>query len=271
MIHIHGSPFSGSKHDPEVDELCAHLYGTGEAGGLVSFMGKVQTDLVIKHGIITVFDNGAFSLWKRLKKLGTLDGFDWDKHWTKFYLWLFMYYSKIEWFLIPDVIEGSEEENDRLVNSVPSMFKDKAVPVWHTVESIDRFVRLCDEFDIVAIGACGQHQTIMSDACISRLGHAFDEIYRYRDISVKIHGLRMTDNRVVAKFPFHSCDSTSVVTREKMSREDNPGIKGRLARTAVFKAAMEKTKSPTVVEWKAYREEKSKAAQLIHLDQMELI
>lgn len=253
MIHLHGSPFSGSKHDPEVEELCAHLYGTGQAGGLVSFMGKVQTDLVIKHGIITVFDNGAFSLWKKLQKLGTLAGFDWDKHWTKFYLWLFMYYSKIEWFLIPDVIEGSEEENDRLINSVPEMFKDKAVPVWHTVESVERFIRLCEEFDIVAIGACGPHEYIMGDACQDRLNFVFDEIYHYRNIDVKIHGLRMTDNRVVAKFPFHSCDSTSVVQREKYSDGDTPDLKGRLTRTAVFKAAMEKTKSPTVNQWQSKR------------------
>lgn len=268
MIHLHGSPFSGSKNDPEVDELCAHLYGTGQVGGLVSFMGKSQTELVIKNGKYVWFDNGAFSLWKRLKKLGTLEGFDWDKHWTKFYMWLLKHYSQIDKFLIPDVIEGSEEENDRLINSVPAMFKDKAVPVWHTVESIERFVRLCEEFDTVAIGACGQHQTIMSDACIARLGHAFDEIYHYRNINVKIHGLRMTDNRVVDKFPFYSCDSTSVVTREKMSDKDTPGIKGRLARTAVFKAAMEKTKSPTVKEWQNKRLNKNK---LIQLDQMELI
>jgi hypothetical protein len=268
MIHLHGSPFSGSKYDPEVDELCAHLYGTGQAGGLVSFMGKTQTELVIKNGNYVWFDNGAFSLWKRLKKLGTLEGFDWDKHWTKFYMWLLKHYSQIDKFLIPDVIEGSEEENDRLINSVPSMFREKAVPVWHTVESIDRFVRLCEEFDTVAIGACGPHEFIMGQACQDRLSLVFDEIYHRRNVPVKIHGLRMTDNRVVAAFPFYSCDSTSVVQREKYSEGDTPSLKGRLTRTAVFKAAMEKTKSPTIKEWQKTRKSQF---DLKRHNQMELI
>ena len=255
MIHVHGSPFSGSKNDPEVEELCAHLYGVGEAGGLVSFMGRSQTELVIKHGKKTWFDNGAFSKWKELKKKGTLGGFDWDKHWTKFYLWLMKHYHQIDYFFIPDVIEGSEEENDRLIKSVPFMFREKAVPVWHTVESIDRFVRLCKEFDYVAIGACGPHEVIMSDACQQRLNEAFEEAYWREGLRTKIHGLRMTDNRVVARFPFYSCDSTSVVQREKYSEGDTPDLKGRLTRTAVFKAAMEKTKSPTLDEWLDWKRE----------------
>ncbi|QYW02827.1 hypothetical protein [Vibrio phage BUCT006] len=253
MIHVHGSPFSGSKYDPEVEELCSHLYGTGECGGLVSFMGKTQTELVIKHGKKVWFDNGAFSLWKRLKKNGNLNGFDWDKHWTKFYLWLLRHYHEIDYFFIPDVIEGGEEDNDRLISSVPREFIDKAVPVWHTVESIDRLLRLCNQFDMVAIGACGPHEHILGEACQNRLSLAFDEIYHRRSIKVKIHGLRMTDNRVVAKFPFYSCDSTSVVQREKYSEGDTPELKGRLTRTAVFKAAMEITKSPTVDEWQEKR------------------
>lgn len=250
MIHIHGSPFSGSKKEIENLKLCMHLYSGKDCGGLVSYANSWQLDLVARYSNFLWLDNGAFSRYNKLINGGSDPrDFDWDSHWTKYYLWVMEHYSRITWFIIPDVIMGTEEENDRLIERVPIALKDKAVPVWHTTESIDRFVRLCEEYDIVCIGACGEHHYIIGDACQQRLTEAFTEIYFNRDIKVKIHGLRMTDNRVVARFPFYSCDSTKVVTCERYSEKYHPEIKGRAARTVIFKRAMESTKSPTVEEW----------------------
>lgn len=270
MIHYHGSPFSGSKEEVERLKLCMHLYSGKDCGGLVSYEGRGQLDMILKVTDEVALDNGAFSRYKKLtKNLMKMNGyekiedippqvywdyieeigFDWDKHWTKVYLWIHQHYSKIKWFMIPDVIMGTEEDNDRQIARCPTFLRDKAAPVWHTTESIERLVRLCQEWDLVCIGACGPHHTILSDACQRRLEEAFTEIYVKRDLKVKIHGLRMTDNKVVARFPFYSADSTKVVQCEKYTEKYQPEIKGRAARTVIFKRTMESTKSPAVEEW----------------------
>lgn len=52
----------------------------------------------------------------------------------KFYDFVGKWFSRIEWFLIPDVIEGSETENDEQLELVPEWLKSKSVPVSHPEE-----------------------------------------------------------------------------------------------------------------------------------------
>lgn len=232
--HYHGGPLWGG------DELLKALYGNG--GALVSFARPDQIKKISALDCKLVLDNGAFSTWRR-----DADHIvDWSAHWTRFYQWVLQWYHRIEWFIIPDVIEGTEQENDLLVSRVPSAMRHKAVPVWHSDESIERLVRLCERFERVAIGCCGPHRSIRSAAWRKRMDEAFTAIYIDRQLPVKIHGLRMLDGRALSQFPFDSADSANVAINTPKTQIKFPEVTDKLHRVGILRAAIEKVSPPTV-------------------------
>lgn len=237
-IHYHGGPLWGG------EELLPALYQNG--GALVSFARPEQIKKISALKCKLVLDNGAFSTWKK-SLVGEV--MDWDTHWTRYYQWVQTWFHRIEWFIIPDVIEGSEEENNRLVARVPATLREKAVPVWHSDESMERFIRLCEQFPRVAIGCCGPHRSIRSLAWKIRIEQAFIEIYVARDLPVKIHGLRMLDGRALSQFPFDSADSTNVAINVPKTQVRLPNVTDKLHRVGILRAAIEKVNPPTVHEW----------------------
>jgi len=231
--HYHGGPLWGG------DELLKALYGNG--GALVSFARPEQIRKIATLNCRLVLDNGAFSFWKKAAGSTT--------DWTGYYQWVQLWYHRIEWYIIPDVIEGTEQENDTLVSRVPLVLRDKAVPVWHSDESIDRLIRLCNQFDRVAIGCCGPHRSIRSAAWKRRMDEAFTAVYIEHQIPVKLHGLRMLDGRALSQYPFDSADSTNVAINVPKTRYKFPAVTDKLHRVGILRAAIEKVSPPTVAEW----------------------
>ncbi len=211
---------------------------------LVSFARMDQLKYIMGAASSVYFDNGAFSDWKKNDKVNRP-----PSHWAKYYALVMAYYSRIDGFFIPDVIEGSEEQNDVLVDSLPSSIACKAIPVWHSVESLDRLERLCRRFDKVALGFCGPHEKIYSHAAFERLQEVFEFIYVKKRIDVKVHGLRMLDSRVLGRFPFSSADSAYVSVNVPKDRQQMPEVKCKLARTAIYKNKIEVVTPPTVEQW----------------------
>ena len=87
-----------------------------------------------------IIDNGAFTLWR---KGGEID-------WNKYYKWLEEHINDIEFFFIPDVIDGTEEENDDLIDDYCLRDFKNGVPIWHINESFERLNRLIDDFEYIA-------------------------------------------------------------------------------------------------------------------------
>ncbi|MWL81075.1 hypothetical protein GQM10_28215, partial [Escherichia coli] len=166
--------------------LIKALYRDG--GAFVSFARPEQMKKIAMFPCDIRLDNGAFSDWMKALKKGT--PVDWSKRRAKFYDFVGKWFSRIEWFLIPDVVEGTEAENDEQIELVPDWLKSKAVPVWHTDESIERLLRLSGKFEWVAIGCCGPHRHIRSKWWEQRMDEVFTELYINRNLKVKIHGLR---------------------------------------------------------------------------------
>lgn len=231
------------------DELLKALYR--DSGALVSYARPDQIKKIAAIKCKLVLDNGAFSTWRN----GGNDNDQqwWSKHWEGYYDFVGEWFSRIEWFIIPDVIEGAEEENDALIEQVPAWLMSKAVPVWHSDESIERFVRLCERFTRVAIGCCGQHRSIRSAAWKQRMTEAFNAIYIERQLPVKIHGLRMLDGRALSRFPFDSADSTNVAINVPKTKARLPNITDKLHRTAIMRHTIEMVTPPTIEEWKLSR------------------
>lgn len=195
VIHYHGTPIWG-------DTGTTHRIAASGAGAFVSYVRPDQLAASMKYATAVAIDNGAFSAWKR--------GLVID--WGKFYQWLIphYYHQKLSFFVIPDVVEGGEADNDALIAKLPPCFRDKASPVWHLHESLDRLVELCREWPRVCFGSSGQYAVIRTELWHRRMQEAFEVIYCKHSFKTLIHGLRMLDGRVLGNYPLATADSTNL-------------------------------------------------------------
>lgn len=192
MIHYHGTPIGGGRQDAAKFLAGRHA--------LVPFPRQDDIGIVADTCQSFVFDNGAFSIWKKGGVLD-VDGYtrwvdDWHKH------------PGFDWALIPDVIDGSEEDNDKLLESWPENLP--GVPVWHLQESLERLQRMARDYKTVALGSSGQWSTPGTPAWWKRMGAAMDAICDDQGRpACKLHGLRMLDPAVFQLLPLASADSTN--------------------------------------------------------------
>ncbi|MCS2161032.1 hypothetical protein MUU47_07810 [Scandinavium sp. H11S7] len=195
VIHYHGTPVWG-------DAGNVHRIAVNGAGAFVSYARPDQLSASIKYALSVAIDNGAFSAWKR--------GLVID--WQQFYQWLIPHYHhpKLSFFVIPDVVEGGEADNDALISKLPRCFRSKAAPVWHLHESLNRLVELCREWPRVCFGSSGKYATIRTQLWHRRMSEAFETIYCKHSFSTQIHGLRMLDGRVLGNYPLSTADSTNL-------------------------------------------------------------
>lgn len=192
MIHYHGTPIGGTLTDKA-------RFLTGRHA-LVPFPRQDDAGIVAEVCQSFVFDNGAFSVWKRGAQLDTQGYYRWVEDWHR--------HPGFDWALIPDVIDGDELANDQLLAEWPAHLP--GVPVWHLHESLERLERLSREWRTVAFGSSGQWRTPGTDAWWRRITDAMlavcDERGRPR---CRLHGLRMLDPQIFSRLPFASADSTN--------------------------------------------------------------
>jgi hypothetical protein len=193
MIHYHGCPIT--------PETVAHSVLTGRHA-MVSFANPNQIELVSEVCHSFCLDNGAFSAWKSGNPI--ID-------WKPYYQWVRELSKKpnFDWALIPDIIDGSEKDNDVQIAIWP-LGKQIGVPIWHLHESLQKLYRLCEYWPRVAFGSSGDFAQIGTPAWWQRMYAAFDTICPFGYPMARLHGLRMLDPGVFTKFPFTSCDSTNV-------------------------------------------------------------
>jgi hypothetical protein len=193
MIHYHGGPIT-----PERD--ACRIWAKRHA--FVSFAHPEQIGTVAEVSCSFGLDNGAFSFWKSGKKTDWKRYYDWVEQWHK--------HPGFDFALIPDIIDGSVDENSELINQWPFAF-GIGVPIWHLNEPLDWAVSLSKNFPRIAIGSSGDYANIGSKQWWSRMCELFnsitDELGRP---FTKIHGLRMLNPSIFSVFPFASCDSTNV-------------------------------------------------------------
>lgn len=188
-IHYHGTPITPRR---ELMTLAGRHFCVSHAK---------PDDVKVCHqiGQSVMLDNGAFSAWRAGKPV------DWDKYYSWCDTWLAY---KTTWAVIPDVIDGGEDENDLLERGCP-LPRQQAAPVWHLHESIQRLRRLCDDYPRVCFGSSGQYATIGTIAWHQRVAEAFDAICCNGTPRAAIHMLRGM-SLVGSAYPFASVDSTDV-------------------------------------------------------------
>lgn len=193
MKKYHGTPVGGTRQDT------ARFLLARDA--LVPFPRRDDMGAVAEFCRSFVFDNGAFSTWKRGEPMD-VDGYTrWVEEWHK--------HPGFEWALIPDVIDGNEADNDAMLRDWPKHLLP-GVPVWHMHESIGRLHRLCKQWQTVALGSSGQWASPGTSGWWERMTEAMNAICDEQGRPMaRLHGLRMLDPAIFTKLPLASADSTN--------------------------------------------------------------
>jgi len=192
MIAYHGTPSGGKRLDAAQWLMGRHA--------LVPFPRQDDMGIVAEVCKSFVFDNGAFSAWKRGEVLDFTAYVEWCQKWYR--------HPGFMWALIPDVIDGTEAENDALLAAWPKHIP--GVPVWHLHESLDRLSRLVKGYPIVALGSSGQWKTPGTAKWWVRMSEAMDVACDEEGRPLaKLHGLRQLDPKIFTLLPYASADSTN--------------------------------------------------------------
>lgn len=213
MIRYHGGPITPQRAGYEAWKA---------RHAMVSYAHNWCISLAAESAQSFVLDNGAFSAWKSGTPLDVSGYIRFVDEWRL--------HPGFDWCIIPDVIEGDENENDAMLADWPYP-SWMSVPVWHLHESIDRLVRLASEWPRVAIGSSGEWATPGTDAWWDRMGDALDEVTDQQGRPVvKLHGLRMLDPRIYSLIPFASVDSCSVARNLGIDKKWDTGYLRGLSR-----------------------------------------
>ena len=193
MIHYHGGPIT--------PDTCAIKVWTARHA-FVSFAATQQMNLAVDVTQSFALDNGAFTFWKQGHGV----------RWADYYAWVDMWrtHPGFDFAVVPDVIEGSEDENDQLADEWPFPRHQGAV-VWHVNESINRLRRLAQAWPRVCIGSSGEFDVSTPRRFLGRAYQAIGAICDDNNRPIcKLHGLRMLNPAIFSKLPLSSADSTNV-------------------------------------------------------------
>lgn len=83
----------------------------------------------------------------------------------------------------------------------------KSIPVWHKSRGLDEFIKLCKNYDYIAIGGIVTQEIKRKE---------WDILIKLNKIAsqynCKVHGLGFTPTKEIEKYGFYSCDSSSWTT-----------------------------------------------------------
>jgi hypothetical protein len=201
MLHYHGTPLGGTR-----DEAARFLAGRH---ALVPWPRSEDIGAVAAYCQSFCLDNGAFSAWQSGKPI---------ESWRPYYAWVreWCQHPGFDFAVIPDVIDGTEADNDRLVVECARIMPHwvQMSPVWHMHESLDRLHQMVNtnKAKRVCIGSSadiGQpspHNQKFTKRMEEAMAVACDS--EGRPIC-KLHGLRMLNPEVFKMYPLASADSTN--------------------------------------------------------------
>lgn len=201
MIHFHGGPVT------PIDAAVA-LWTRRHA--MVSFEHPSQAALAFEISQTVRLDCGAYSKWRGDGDQVDVPAYaDWVRSWER--------HPGFDGAIIPDLIGGSAEDNDRLIARwLVSERMGGGIPVWHLHEDVSRLQYLVQcargrVYPAVALGSSGEWATPGTTEWWNRIDDAMkvacDEEGRPL---CKLHGLRMLSPTVFSHLPLAAADSCNV-------------------------------------------------------------
>lgn len=196
MRKYHGTPIGGDRNSPT-----RFLKGRD---ALIPIAHPADLGIALEVCRSVILDCSSYSIWVAGQGNVDVDVYiDWVKGIYR--------HPCFEWCIIPDIIDGPEEQNARLIHQwLRDGGRYKGVPVWHLHESLEWLEWLVERFEWIAIGSSGQWRTPGTASWWCRMAEVMavvcDSKGRPR---CKIHGLRMLDPDIFTRIPFASADSTN--------------------------------------------------------------
>ena len=195
MIAYHGTPVGATRPD-----AARFLKGRH---ALVSYANPEDIPIVAEVCASFVLDNGAFTMWRGGKTPDWDLYLEWVNEWAN--------HPGFDWWLIPDVIDGNEDDNWRLMFHYGRL-APCGVPVFHMHESLCHLERLIGSYPRIAIGSSGKWPNPGTESWWARMSEIMDLICdEHGRPQVKLHGLRMLDPLIFSRLPLSSADSCNAV------------------------------------------------------------
>ncbi len=208
MRVYHGTPLGGTRIDVARFASGRHC--------LIPFLRPEDLPVVAEACTGFCFDNSAYTAWKQGNAIEDWGPYyKWCKQWSR--------HPGFDFALIPDVIDGSEQDNADLIKIWDKKMWHphyvQGVPVWHMHESLERLQRLSERFRYVALGSSGDYPTPGLPKWWDRMADAMEVVCDDQGLPrCKLHGLRMAAADITARIPFASVDSTNVAQNKSSGR-----------------------------------------------------
>ena len=149
-----------------------------------------------------LLDSGAFTFMSNAKK----GNIDWKKYIDGYVD--FINRNKVKHFFELDIdcIVGYENVL-KIRKYIEEKTGRKCIPVWHKSRGKDEFLKMCEEYDYVAIGGIVSKEITQNE--YPYFTWFINEAHKR---GAKIHGLGFTNLKGLEKYKFDSVDSTSWTT-----------------------------------------------------------
>lgn len=231
-MHFHGTPITPRTvlHELAGRNFCVR-YGE-------------HRDIEVCHeiGQAVMLDNGAYPAWTQGKETDWPGYYRWCSQWLEHWT---------TWAVIPDVIDGTEEDNNALIAEWP--FGGRGAPVWHMHESLERLTYLVIEWPLVCIGSSGDYAALGTPRWQRRMAEAMDTACDEQGVPMtRLHMLRGLDY-AGGRYPFYSADSTNVA-------RNHGGTNGGRARKSALRMASEIDARQTPARWRRVAAQEELAA-----------
>ena len=150
-----------------------------------------------------LLDSGAFSFLSSGKRV------DWDEYITRYIEYINANDVKLFFELDIDKIVGYDRVKE-IRRRLERETGKRPIPVWHKHLGKAEFLRMCDEFDYIAIGGLA-----IGNIKITEYKYLPAFIREAHKRGAKVHGLGLTHSAWLPKLHFDSVDSTSWVVGTK--------------------------------------------------------
>ena len=198
MIKYHGTPLTPR----------SELLKMAGKNFCVSFAAPNDADWCLAHGQSIMWDNGAFSAYTKGKPLDPM----------AFSRWVEPRLGHPHWAVIPDVIDGSVEDQRQASTGWPHP-RELSAPVWHMALPVDWLVELAENWPRICFGSSGAFWQVGSEQWARRADEAWNALER-RGLRPWVHMLRGL-SLCGDKWPFASSDSVNVALNFKGSKSRN--------------------------------------------------
>ena len=176
--------------------------GNNEVYCLESFYSLKRTPKYLHLYKDFLLDSGAFSFFGSKKNPKDIN---WNEYVQSYIDFINKYDIKHFFELDVDMLLGYDTVLE-IRKNIEKQTGKKSIPVFHRSRGIEEYRKMCGEYDYVAIGCSGKHDSVWTR---KRPEILYKLVIDAKKQGVKVHGLGYTSDVGMRKIPFYSVDSTS--------------------------------------------------------------